>query len=74
MLKSYWDQLQDAASLHKVRLLDACINAGIPTSTFYRWRLGEYAPSHANACRVMQAIKEVAHATRAPGSDQQPVS
>ena len=57
MISSYYDQLTEAAARNNVRLLDAIKTAGVPTSTFYRWRQGVVTPNLEVASRVMNEIE-----------------
>tara|TARA_R110000824_G_scaffold120059_5_gene274664 strand:+ start:1790 stop:1975 length:186 start_codon:yes stop_codon:yes gene_type:complete len=49
MLRTYFDQLIDLSETTGWDLRDACIDAGIADTTFYRWRLGITKPREKQA-------------------------
>lgn len=59
MFYSYLKQLEAEADRRGVRLLDACIHAGIEDSTYYRWMNKRFSPSEAVARAVFEAIGEL---------------
>lgn len=52
MLKTYWTQLLEIAVQTGWELEDACIDAGIARTTFYRWRSGKMNPRQEQAQKV----------------------
>lgn len=56
MIQSYYEQLNDLSALTGVGMLAACKSAGVPTSTYYRWRKGDANPSLKIANKISQAM------------------
>lgn len=57
---TYDRQLKMLANENKVDLLDAVKAAGLPTSTYYRAKRGDFSMRLATAEAIAKAIKELA--------------
>jgi hypothetical protein len=59
LVVSYLDQLEAAARAKGVTVAAACIAAGLPDSTYWRWQRGRSTPSLDATSRVMRKIQEI---------------
>ncbi len=58
---SYLDQLISHAITHEVDLKQACVTAGLPDSTYYRWITNRVNPNEDSARRVFNQIDKISN-------------
>jgi hypothetical protein len=56
---SYLEQLINASEEHEVDLRQACMSAGLPSSTYYRWVQSKCSPNESSARTVFNEIKKM---------------
>ena len=56
---SYLEQLTNASEEHGVNLRRACMSAGLPSSTYYRWIQNKCSPNEHSARTVFDEIKKM---------------
>jgi|DEB0MinimDraft_4_1074332.scaffolds.fasta_scaffold118334_1 DNA-binding XRE family transcriptional regulator len=54
MIKTYLQQLKEIAEETGWKLNEACIDAGISETTYYRWAKGNYNPREKQAKKVAE--------------------
>jgi len=60
-IQSYLDQLLELASACGWHLKDACADAGISYTTYYRWMNGTSSPSQKKAEKVANYMQSYQH-------------
>jgi transcriptional regulator with XRE-family HTH domain len=70
LLIRYLDQLEASALAKGVSLEAACIAAGLPDSTAWRWRQGHSSPSQAVALRVACVLEAIDRPPPVPDLDE----
>ena len=59
---SYLDQMITISRLAKIDLRVACIRAGLPDSTYYRWMQNKSNPNESSTRKVMSTMKDMFNA------------
>ena len=59
MIQTYAQQLKAMAEAEKVDLLDACLHAGVPRSTYYRTFSQGKSITQSTAEQIARAIQEL---------------
>lgn len=59
MMKSYLEQMDEAAAAAGISLAAACAKANIASTNLPRWRKGDSTPTTKTASRVFDAIRDL---------------
>ncbi len=56
---SYLDQMITVSRSANINLRDACVKAGLPDSTYYRWMQNKSNPNEASTRKVMITMRDM---------------